>query len=309
MRRTLALTLLVFAALFASNAFALGEARITGKVVDAATKAPIPDAKITVTALSGKTFKQSYPVKKDGTYAIFLLDGTLKYSFTYEAPGYPAQVDQFKLKLGEPNIHDVELAKGGAQTTTQTQVDAVEAKGDPAVVAYNEGAALANSGDDAGAIKKFNEAVGLKPDLYAAWGALARIQLRAKNYAKAIEAANKGLEADSEDTDMWAVLFESYRATGDKVKAAEAKKHMPENPAGLFNDAVPLLNAGKYDEAEPILRKVIAADANFADAYYYLGMCMAQKNNMAEAKKFFQKYLELSPNGKDADVAREFLKM
>ncbi len=307
MRRTLALTLLVFAALFASNAFAIGEARITGKVVDAATKAPLPDAKITVTALSGKTFKQSYTVKKDGTYAIFLLDGTLKYSFAYEAPGYPAQVDQFKLKLGEPNIHDVELSKGGAPVSQQ--VEAVEAKADPAVTAYNEGAALANSGDDAGAIKKFDEAVSIKPDLTAAWIALARIQLRAKSYAKAIEAANKGLEADSEDTDMWTVLFESYRATGDKAKAAEAKKHMPENAAGMFNDAVPLLNASKYDEAEPILRKVIAADPNFADAYYYLGMCMAQKNNIAEAKKFFQKYLDLSPNGKDADVAKEFLKM
>lgn len=307
MRRTLALTLLVFAALFASNAFAIGEARITGKVVDAATKAPLPDAKITVTALSGKTFKQTYPVKKDGTYAIFLLDGTLKYSFAYEAPGYPSQVDQFKLKLGEPNIHDVELSKGGAAVSQQ--VEAVEAKADPAVTAYNEGAALANSGDDPGAIKKFDEAVSIKPDLTAAWIALARIQLRAKNYAKAIEAANKGLEADSEDTDMWTVLFESYRATGDKAKAAEAKKHMPENAAGMFNDAVPLLNASKYDEAEPILRKVIAADPNFADAYYYLGMCMAQKNNIAEAKKFFQKYLDLAPNGKDADVAREFMKM
>lgn len=307
MRRALALTLLVFVALIASNAFAIGEARITGKVVDSATKAPLPEAKITVTALSGKTFKQTYPVKKDGTYAIFLLDGTLKYSFSYEAPGYTAYVEPMKLKLGEPNIRDIELSKAGAAASEQT-IETTEAKADPAVSAYNEGASLANSGDDAGAIKKFEEAVGVKADLFAAWTALARIQLRVKNYPKAIEAANKGLEADSEDTDMWTVLWESYRATGDKAKAAEAKKHMPENAAGLFNEAVPLLNAGKYAEAETILKKVIAADPNFADAYYHLGICYMQKGENAEAKKAFQKYLDIAPNGKDADVAKEAIK-
>jgi hypothetical protein len=41
MRRSLALTLFVVVAL-ASNAFAIGQARITGKVTDAVTKAAIP---------------------------------------------------------------------------------------------------------------------------------------------------------------------------------------------------------------------------------------------------------------------------
>ncbi|HVR40167.1 MAG TPA: tetratricopeptide repeat protein [Thermoanaerobaculia bacterium] len=306
MRRTLALSLLVVVALFATNAFAIGEARITGKIIDAATKAPLAEAKITVTATSGKTFKQAYPAKKDGTYAIFLLDGTLKYSFSYEAPGYTAYVETMKLKLGEPNIRDIELNKAGA--AQQQQIATEEAKPDPAVAAYNEGAALANAGDDPGAVKKFEEALAAKPDLTAAWTALARVYLRMKNYPKAIEAANKGVEADSEDTDMWSVLFEAYRATGDKAKAAEAKKHMPENPAGLFNEAVPLLNAGKYEEAEPILKKVISADPSFADAYYQLGIVYMQKGNSAEAKRNFQKYLELAPNGKDADVAKEAIK-
>ena len=71
------LTLALAALAFAASAFAIGEARITGKVLDAATKKPIENATITVTATEGKTFKQNYPAKKDGTYAIFLLDGTL----------------------------------------------------------------------------------------------------------------------------------------------------------------------------------------------------------------------------------------
>src|ERR1700742_4185505 len=112
MRRTLALCLLALATM-ATNAFAIGEARITGKVTDAATKAPIVDGKITVVATEGKTFKQDFPIKKDGTYAVFLLDGTLHYKFTFSAPGYTPYEETMKLKLGEPNARDIQLSKGG----------------------------------------------------------------------------------------------------------------------------------------------------------------------------------------------------
>ena len=80
MRRSLMLALALTA--FAANAFAIGEARITGKILDTVTKKPIADAVVTVVATEGKTFKQEYKAKADGTYAIFLLDGTLHYEFT-----------------------------------------------------------------------------------------------------------------------------------------------------------------------------------------------------------------------------------
>src|SRR5438270_551388 len=92
MRRTFALTMLV-ALGTAANLFAVGEARINGKVVDAATKAPIADATILMTSVkgAGRTFKQEYKVDKDGTYAIFVLDGTIKYDIVYAAPGHQSE--------------------------------------------------------------------------------------------------------------------------------------------------------------------------------------------------------------------------
>src|SRR5215467_14602970 len=115
MRKTLALSLLALAAI-ATNVFAGAEARLTGKIVDAATKAPIPNATVLVTsASSGKNFKQEIKAKNDGAYAIFLLDGTFQYKFTYNAPGYAPYEETMKLKIGgEPNVKDVELTKGGA---------------------------------------------------------------------------------------------------------------------------------------------------------------------------------------------------
>jgi len=290
----------------ASNAFAGAEARITGKVLDGA-KQPVKDAKINVVALSGRTFKQDFPVKADGSYAIFLLDGTIKYKFTYSAPGYQPYIEDMKLKInGEKNEKDVVLNTGSA-AAAQNNEPAV-AKVDTSVAAFNEGAALANTGDNAGAIKKFTQAVTEKPELVAGWEALSKIYLRTKDYKNAIDTANKALALADDEIEMYQVLFEAYTATGDKEKAAAAKAKLPANAPGLFNDAAKLINAGKDGQAEPLLKQAISADASFAPAYYELGMIYVRSGKSADAKANLNKYLELDPNGKDAATAKEMLK-
>lgn len=303
MRRFLALSfiLTIFAA---GNALALGEGRMVGKIIDGATKAPLPDATIHIEATEGKTVVQDLKVKKDGSYTVFLLDGTIRYKFTFSAPGYAPYEEVIKLKLGETNKRDFELFKQGAAPAGAIPADA---KVDPAVLAYNEGAALSNSGDFAGAATKFEEAVAANPELTAGWMALAKASVRAKNYPKAIEAANKALEVDSEDTDMWTVLFQSYTATGDKANAAIAEKKMPANAASLFNNAARLINEGKDQEAGEALKQAVAIDDKFAVAWYELGMVYVRSGQSAEAREALNKYLELEPNGKDAPTAKEML--
>jgi len=306
MRKLFALSL-VLLGLTATNAFAVGEARVVGTIFDGATKKAVPGCTINVvSADSNKNFKQDYKCDKNGSYAIFLLDGTIKYKFTYSAPGFKSYDQVLKLKLGEPNKQDIDLAPESASAPVTQATEKVEA--DPALVAFNEGAALANEHKDAEAIAKFEEAVAKKPDLTSGYGALARLYARTKKWPKAIENANKVLAIDSDDMDMNDVLFESYTATGDKAKAAEYKKKLPANPAAMFNEAVPLLNAGKFKEAEPMLKAVIAADPNFSRAYYHLGIIAMQNGDNAAARGHFQKYLDLDPKGADADVAREALK-
>lgn len=304
MRRTLALCLVTL--LFpAAHAFAVGEARITGKIVDAATKQPIPDATITLDATEAKKVHQEQKAKKDGSYALFVLDGTIRYKITYAAPGYAPFEEVVKLKLGEPNLRDIELNKGTAAPPPGTPV--AQPKADPAIVAYNEGAELANAGNTAEAITKFEAAVAAKDSFTPAWIALAKTQLKSKNYPKAIEAAKKVLEIDDEDVDMWTVLYNAYSATGDKTAAADAQKHLPANAGQLFNDAAKLINAGKDGDAEKLLKQAVAADPKMARAYYELGMIYARANNSADAKTNLQKYLELEPDGKDAPTAKEML--
>lgn len=308
MRKTLALWTMT-AVLAAGSAFAAGEARISGKIIDAQTKQPIPNATIKYEATESKTVKKELPAKNDGTYAVFILDGTIRYKFTFSAPGYTPYEEVIKLKLGEPNKRDIELGKGAAPAAAATATKQIEttSSADPAIVAYNDGATLANSGDAKGAIAKFEAAVAAKPDFGAAWMALARTQLKQKNYPAAITAAQKYLEMDEEDTDMWAVLHVAYTATGDKAKAAEAQKKLPANAATLFNDAAKAINGGNDGEGEKLLKQAIAADATFANAYYELGMIYVRAQKNGDARTNLQKYLELDPNGPNAATAKEML--
>ena len=305
MRRTLALTLFVLAA-FAGNTDAATQARLTGKVIDAVTKKPIPDATINLIATEAMSYKADNKVRKDGSYAIAVLNGTIRYKFTFSAPGYRSYEEVMKLKLGEPNVKDVELTPANAVATAT--VPGGEIKVDPSVAAFNEGAALANDGKDAEALAKFQEAVAAKPDLQAGWRALAKVNARLKKFPDAITAANKALELDPDDQDMHAVLFEAYTATGDKAKAAEAKTKLPANAAMLFNDAAKAINGGKDAAAEPLLKQAIVVDAAFAPAYYELGMLYVRSGKNADAKTNLEKYIELDPNGRDVATAKEMLK-
>ena len=307
MRRHLALSLVLLLAA-AGSAFAGTEARLSGKVTDAATKEPIKDAVVSLESTEKMTVKQSSKTKADGSYALFVLDGTVRYKLTVVAAGYDkVENPQVKLSIGINETKDFALTKAGAAGTTAT-VPAAEIKPDPATEAYNEGAALANAGDIEGAIKKFEAAVAAKPDLLAGWAALAKMQNRQKNYQKAIDAAAKVLEIDDSDVDMLNVQYSAYTALGDKANAAKISAKLPKNSGALFNDAAKAINAGDDAAAEKLLKQAIAVDEKFAQAHYELGMIYVRAGKSADAKAMLQKYLELDPDGKDAATAKEMMK-
>ena len=305
MRKTAALSLLVIMAV-AGNLFAGAEARMAGKVTDAITKAPVAGVVVTVVSTGARNFKADFKGDKSGEYRLLLVDGTLPYDFTFNAPGYKPFTKHMKLKISDTTPMDVELEPAHAPSSAPAA--ATPAKVDPSVKAYNEGAALFNDGKKAEAIAKFEEAVAAKPDFIAGWEALAKAYLGEKNYPKAISSANKALEIASDETEMYAVLYDAYTATGDKAKAAEAKTKMPADAGILFNDAAKLINSGKDGEAEALLKQAITVNDKFAPAYYELGMLYARASKNADAKTNLNKYLELEPNGKDAATAKEMMK-
>lgn len=310
MRKTAALCLFAIVAV-AGNAFAGAEGRMTGKITDAVTKAPIPNATITVVSTGARNFKADFKSDKKGEYRFLLIDATLTYDMTWSAPGYQPYTDKVKIKIGDTMARDVELTPGSGNVNAAAPAKGglvAPAKTDPAIDAYNAGAQLFNEGKHAEATAKFEEAVAAKSDLIAGWLALAKVYTLQKDWQKAVASANKALELDPDETSMQTVLYQGYTALGDKTKAAAAKAKMPADAASLFNDAAKLINSGKDAEAEGLLKQAIEVNDKFAQAYYELGILYVRAGKNAEAKANLSKYLELEPAGKDAATAKEMLK-
>src|ERR1051326_5786848 len=82
-----------------------------------------------------------------------IVDATINYMVTFEAPGYQPYQEKMKLKLDELNEKNVELQPAGA--TPAGNAPATHTEIDTNVVAYNEGAKLFNEGKIPEAIAKF----------------------------------------------------------------------------------------------------------------------------------------------------------
>src|SRR5882724_2361760 len=73
-----------------------------------------------------------------------------------------------------------------------------------------------------------------------------------------------------------------------------------EDIASLLHEAALLLQAGKLDEAEPLVRRAVAEAPSNADAHNLLGVILDQRGNMAQAEREYRIALRLNPNGVSA---------
>jgi len=71
----------------------------------------------------------------------------------------------------------------------------------------------------------------------------------------------------------------------------------PERLAAALREAVALLSAGKLNEAEPIIRSVIASSPGIADAHNLLGILLDQRGRFPEAEREYREALRLNPKG------------
>jgi tetratricopeptide (TPR) repeat protein len=154
-----------------------------------------------------------------------------------------------------------------------------------------------------------------------------RYETAAADYQKAIdlrtgsEAAQKEADNSQKMAAYYNNLAEVY-AKSNKVDDAVANysKAAQLDPTHavtyLFNEGAVLTNAGKPDDAIIAFDKVIAADPTKADAYYWKGINMIGKETIGKDGKAtapqgtaeaFQKYLELQPDGKFAQPAKDML--
>ena len=153
-----------------------------------------------------------------------------------------------------------------------------------------------------------------------------RYEMASTAYQKAIElrSASETAQKDPENNLKMAAYYNNLAEVDAKSQKTDesianynkASQLDPTHAATyLFNEGAVLTNAGKIDEAIVAFDKVIAADPTKADAYYWKGVNLIGKATLKGDKmvapdgtaEAFQKYLELQPDGKLAQPAKDML--
>jgi tetratricopeptide (TPR) repeat protein len=197
-----------------------------------------------------------------------------------------------------------ELSKGKALSTT-------DANGLPTLksqqMAYwgnahlNAGAAKFQEEDYEGALASFEKVGKILPEDTIAfyYGGIAANS--AENYDKAIENLEKYIKLGGTSPDAYKLLNNIYSGPKENKEKAlkliqEAKQKFPNDPDFPKVEIGLLIDLKRIDEAKGGLEKQIQKEPDNKILHFYLGYTNATLNNVAEAKKNYEKALQLDPN-------------
>jgi tetratricopeptide (TPR) repeat protein len=179
---------------------------------------------------------------------------------------------------------------------------------------------LQKAGNYDQAIAILQPATQENPNQDLLWANLGEAQLGAKKYTDAVDSYQKAIALKPTSGPYHSGLADAYARSNQTDKAvqewATAAQNDPPNAGSYyFNEGAVLTNTGKVDEAIAAFDKALQADPNRADAYYWKGVDLMGKATTKGDKmvapegtaEAFNKYLELQPNGKYADPAKQML--
>jgi Tfp pilus assembly protein PilF len=226
---------------------------------------------------------------------------------TLEKEGYRTIKKRVKIPAG--------LTKDEEFTMT-TRDEAAEqlAARDPrsqAVNAYNRAVFHLKKNEQDKALAELKKSIDLDDTIYQAHFYTGVAYYEKKMYKEAEAPLLKAISMKKNYADAYRILAAVYERLGNK-KESEKYTGMAQAAGGksaidFYNDGIHAFNAGKTDDAIASFEEAIKADPKMADSYYRLGLCYLNKNENENAIAALKKYIELRPDGKDAETAKAII--
>jgi tetratricopeptide (TPR) repeat protein len=210
--------------------------------------------------------------------------------------------------------------------------DAYNAAKDALTKAQADTDKAAKTTDFQAAVDNFTKASAIDANQEAIWAGLGDAEYglgqaqagddRTKSFDAAIDAYKKVLTINPNEAAIYNQMGNIYgaekkipEATDALTKAAQLDPTMAAK--AYYNMGANLVNAGNGDQAVDFFQKAIAADPNYADAHYQLGICLIGKASVDKktgkitplpgTADEFQKYIQLKPDGPFAQSSKEML--
>lgn len=277
-----------------------GGGRVEGRVV-ASDGSPVVGATVKLDN-PGRGGGPTVKTDKKGKWAYLgLVAGNWNVDVT--APGYATRRVSFNLASESAHLDPMEirLEKSGPAPPPPEVLEAVK-KADEAYKA----------GRFAEAQAEYEKLLALRPDLATTIHQQMGFSLiQMKKFPEALEHLQKVLDADPSNAPIRVIAAQAALEGGMLDRGLELLKSLDDTaiktPDILFNVGVALINANRPEEAIAYFSKSVALDAAYADGYFRRGLAYLQMGKTAEAKADLKKFVELTPQGPEADLARKAL--
>jgi len=161
------------------------------------------------------------------------------------------------------------------------------------------------------ALSDYEKALPAVPDFQPILSRLEIGNYWLKDYDRALKYARKITDLDPGNATSWLMIAELELQKGDFEAGKAALANVPDekitDPQPYMNMGILYYNKGNSAEAENYFTKALGKDAADPDAYFYRGLARYQEKQMAQARADFEKYLELDPQGDNAQTVKEIL--
>jgi tetratricopeptide (TPR) repeat protein len=300
-RRTIA-GLLIALFLVTGSAFAIREGRLIGQVLDPEGN-PIEGVTVTVTSKEVPDFNEVETTDKKGVFKVDFDVINVTYLYRFDKVGYQVMETEHNWQKQGSARYKFTLYPGETPAVEGVEVTT---SSNPAIAAFNAGAAKFGENDYAGAETYFREAVTEDPEFERAWGALAVVFVEQGKYQDGVEAAEKAIELGSTHEMVLRARWNGYRGLGNEEKAAEAQEELEragklaEDAKKAFNEGVQLYKAGDFEGAFNKYQEAYDMDKNLEVARLGVATMGLKTERYRVAIDAAQAMLEEDPSNEEA---------
>ncbi len=178
---------------------------------------------------------------------------------------------------------------------------------------FNEAVGFVKADDHGAAFAKFKEASELDQNLREARLGMATSGLAAGQYEEAMAAAKALLEDDPQHEQALRVRYNASLQLADEDAIADALAGLapiePETArTGLRQLALKAYDANDSVRVKERFGKLLEIDPGCTECHYYLGLVHVGEEAHNEARRHFERFLQLAPDDAKAGEVRDFLK-
>jgi predicted CXXCH cytochrome family protein len=197
-------------------------------------------------------------------------------------------------------------ADGRAAQAAETLKRAIQiAPADP-ITWYRYGMLDFALGRASDAVEKVQKAIALDPTLPEQSRSLAEILAKSGQADRAQTALRDALRTDPYDDAAWHLAGRLLTEKGEMPEAfydfEKAIYLRPGYGLYLYDFALALVRADRYDEAQERVEAAVRTDPNLADAHQLLGGLFARKQQLPEAAREYRRAIELQPGSSRAHL-------